>query len=415
MKAAHLDRIDPDSLGAPLPGSAPAGAWLRYDPVYDRIKQARTAEADYLPQGIWQREVKRADWETAAELAHDALESRTKDLQFAAWLTEALTHLHGVAGMATGFRVIERLASQLWDVLYPELDPEDGDEPRLMVLAWLDRVLPEGLDEMQITAPSTRLVEPFTLRAWQEIERREREEAAHAVSAVSGGPRRGKANQQVQTAAREGPSRDDLNTSIRMTAPAVYERVASELADARVALSALRSTFDELCGPGAARFPKTETALTALGKRLNEAERQHAEAANGDRSDANATSDAQPATETVLPDEPAESRDANAAPAQRRTIPAASRDLAAEARRIQDRDLAYRVLEALGARLVELDPHSPAPYLARRAGAFRNQTFADLGMHFVDDERMRKHLFRLLGLGEETAAEGTPVEAGPND
>ena len=421
MTGTLLERIDPDRLGAPLAGAAPGGAWLRYDPVYDQIKQARTAEADYLPQGIWQREVKRADWETAADLAREALESRTKDLQFAAWLTEALTHLHGLAGMAVGLRVIDRLASNVWDGVYPEIDPDDGEEPRLLVLAWLDRVLPEGLDEMAVTAPGTRLVEPFTLREWQEIERREREEAAQAARA-SGGPSRGRGMRATQVAASEGPTRDDLNTSIRMTAPEVYERLNADLAEARAALSAVRTTFDTRCGSGSARFPRTETALTALAKRLSEAEQQRAEAAPRaapedtapEDAAADVAADAPTATETAEPSAPADEPPAPPA-TRRKATPETRRDLAAEVRRIQDRDLAYRVLEALSARLVELDPHSPSPYLARRAGSFRNQTFADLVMHFVDDERMRKHLFRLLGLGEEMAAEGAPTEADPDE
>ena len=50
-----------DDLLTPIPGADPAGADLRYDPVYDKIKEARRRTTT-RPQGDWQRERKAADW-----------------------------------------------------------------------------------------------------------------------------------------------------------------------------------------------------------------------------------------------------------------------------------------------------------------------------------------------------------------
>jgi len=44
-----------DDLLNPIPGNNPCGENLRYDPVYDKIKEARFEVEDYAPQGEWQR------------------------------------------------------------------------------------------------------------------------------------------------------------------------------------------------------------------------------------------------------------------------------------------------------------------------------------------------------------------------
>jgi type VI secretion system protein ImpA len=44
-----------DDLLNPIPGENPSGASLRYEPVYDKIKEARR-EDDDAPQGEWAHE-----------------------------------------------------------------------------------------------------------------------------------------------------------------------------------------------------------------------------------------------------------------------------------------------------------------------------------------------------------------------
>mgnify|MGYP006421639731 CR=1 FL=1 len=395
-------QIDPEALARPLDGASPAGAQLRYDPVYDEVKEARSADAEYLPQGIWQRDIKRADWPLVAERAHEVLRGRSKDLQFAAWLTEAMTHLHGLSGMAVGMRVIARLSQGMWDDLYPEIDDEDGAEPRLLVLEWLDRVLPEAIDMIEVTRPNTRLVEPFTLRGWCELERRERAQATRSS------PQRRSARREDSTA-DDGPTRGDLSTSIQLTPDSHYDDFDAVLKDARAALHDLRGVYDELCGPGSARFPRTEEALGNFTKHLNEA-REHKAAADAAARQAETSNAAESAGPIADEDDKSAATAGNTAAGSPKS--AKKLDLLAEIKNVQNRDYAYRLLEALATRLVEIDPHSPAPYLARRAGSFRDQTFADLVMHFVDDERMRRHLFELLGIGGESEDTNEAAVAG---
>ena len=58
-------------------GRQSGGESLRYEPVYDKIKEARR-EDDDAPQGEWQRERKTADWDFVIKLAGDSLASKAK-------------------------------------------------------------------------------------------------------------------------------------------------------------------------------------------------------------------------------------------------------------------------------------------------------------------------------------------------
>jgi len=127
-----------EDLLKPIDGENPSGIDIRYDTklfLYDKIKEARREE-DTLAQGEWKRERKLADWSLVSKLTQEALATRTKDLQLAAWLTDALLHTEGYAGLAQGLKLCHDLVSSFWETLYPL--PEDGDaELRAAPLEWL--------------------------------------------------------------------------------------------------------------------------------------------------------------------------------------------------------------------------------------------------------------------------------------
>jgi type VI secretion system protein ImpA len=123
-----------DDLLTPIPGDNPAGTDLRYE-LYDIVREARREEID-APTGGWDRPRKVADWALVAKETSTALATKSKDLQLAAWLAEAMYRREGYAGLSSALRVAKGLLEQYWDSLYPEL--EDGDaEARAQVLQWL--------------------------------------------------------------------------------------------------------------------------------------------------------------------------------------------------------------------------------------------------------------------------------------
>lgn len=147
-----------EGLLDPIPGDNPAGQDLRYAPVYDQIKEARREEEEIglSEEGrreirdVWQSKLKVADWKLTQKLAEEALATKTKDLQIAAWLTEALLHREGFAGFRQGVGLMLGFVENFWDHLYPEL--EDGDsELRAVPLMWISSRLQLPIHSAPIT------------------------------------------------------------------------------------------------------------------------------------------------------------------------------------------------------------------------------------------------------------------------
>jgi type VI secretion system protein ImpA len=148
--------MDLTELLAPISAASPAGVSLRGEYLYRQIELARVEE-DEAPQGEWTRARKTADPAQVVHLATDVLARQSKDLQVAAWLTEAWTLREGLAGLAAGLRLVHDLMDRFWEHLYPELefdDPErEGGDPELRAapLEWMDHVLPAAVRAVPLT------------------------------------------------------------------------------------------------------------------------------------------------------------------------------------------------------------------------------------------------------------------------
>jgi len=151
--------LDFDKLLAPISGDNPSGKDVRYELTYDQIKEARRSD-DTLSRGDWQREVKTSDWKTVKELATTTLIKESKDLQIAGWLTEALTWLHGFAGLKDGLHLIRELLNQFWETVYPEIEDDDLDY-RVSPLEWLDNTFAVTIKQIPINEQSDHLLNLF--------------------------------------------------------------------------------------------------------------------------------------------------------------------------------------------------------------------------------------------------------------
>ena len=134
-----------EDILVPIPGENPSGADLRYDTkllVLDKLKEFRRQD-DELEQGAWQSERKTANWPPAIKLAQDTLANTSKNLQVAAYLTEALLQTEKFAGLRQGLDLVYRLLTDFWDTVYPVIDPEDPEtrEDRATPLAWINTQL----------------------------------------------------------------------------------------------------------------------------------------------------------------------------------------------------------------------------------------------------------------------------------
>ena len=156
--------IDIDALLEPIPGENPSGDDLRYTPVYDDIKEARRSE-ESLAMGDWHRETKSSNWDKVAALSLEALAKRTKDLQIASWLTEALTMLDGFEGLESGMRVISGFMDLYWDTVYPLIEEDDLDY-RIAPFEFLNEKLSSCIRQTPLTEP--KKTPGYSLQKWQE-------------------------------------------------------------------------------------------------------------------------------------------------------------------------------------------------------------------------------------------------------
>ncbi len=159
-------RYDTDKLLLPISSEFPAGASFRYDPVYDHLRELRRGEDNDLPQGVWQSDPKKADWKAVEGLCLEVLETRSKDLQVAAWLLEAWIHLHGFAGAAEGFGVLRALCQTFWDDLHPHIESADV-EFRIAPFIWMNRQIPVDLKLIPLTSPDSDNVKHHNWSDWE--------------------------------------------------------------------------------------------------------------------------------------------------------------------------------------------------------------------------------------------------------
>lgn len=143
------------------------GKYLKYDHIYDQIKEFRREDDPSLTQGIWQTTLKKASWKDVIKICTNVLKTDTKDLQIAAWLTEALIVTHGLQGLNIGILLLIKLCEKFWDDIYPSIDWENRDmTARVAPFFFLFEKIQEKILQIPITSPIDSALNSFTLSDW---------------------------------------------------------------------------------------------------------------------------------------------------------------------------------------------------------------------------------------------------------
>ncbi|ELV5025774.1 type VI secretion system protein TssA [Salmonella enterica] len=127
-------RLDCDALLAPLTASAPAGENVEFTLEYDEIQRSRQSEPEYLSQGEWTTELKKADWPRVRSQCEALLLHTGKDLQVACWLFEACYQIAGLQGMCEGARFLTAWTQMYWDSGWPLLSEDDEGSRRQNIM-----------------------------------------------------------------------------------------------------------------------------------------------------------------------------------------------------------------------------------------------------------------------------------------
>jgi type VI secretion system ImpA family protein len=368
-------RLDLRALVAPLEGEDGAGEDIRYAPEMDALAEARRAEEE-TEQGVWQTAYKKADWRLVVGIATDLLSHRSKDLQVAVWLVQALGRLHGPKGLGVGLDLVARLTEEFWPTIWPRPD-EDDLEPRLAPYFWIDGHLRSEVLQVEVTEPPDGERQGLTFQAI--IRSRKLRQLAGS------NPR---SYQQALSDGERAP--DDVDSTVQATSDGF---VLDRLADVRLALGAalrLRAVLDANAGRHA-------PSLSELIGTLQEVERFLAQSATErglDRRQEEPAPEPEPAIE-VEEDMPA------------RVNPPRFQ-LVAGMPNIPNRRAAYALLDHAAEWLLENEPHSPAPYLVKRAVSWEDRSLREVLAELMARGADLGSIFEVLGIGEE----GTPAAPG---
>jgi type VI secretion system protein ImpA len=321
-----------------------------------RIQEAMSEDDASVPRGIWERPLKRANPEAAAREAVEALRSGGADLQVAGWLVRAWVMTRDFAGARDGLRLLHTLCRRDWATLRPVPSAADP-EARERAFAWVVRHLPESLGRV----PLTRAV-GGTGFTWEQ-----REAALY--------------RERTQRAARERPGPGEatpaqIDEAAAATPTDFYLRTDRELAETLQAALALQQLLHE-------RWDGVPPSLEPVHEQLARI-RAWVAAQLADRP---------AAPDPVLPPERPDRPRAPEEPFPPRPGPP-----------IRSRDDAYALLAAAADYLARTEPHSPAPWLVRRAVGWGGMGLGELLTSLIGEGYDLKTLRSLLGL----AGEGRP-------
>lgn len=329
----------PDNLLNPIAGENPGGKNLRYDPVYDKIKEARREEDEGIPQGDWETEVKTADPVLVTKLATESLANKSKDLQIAAWLAEACLRREGLPGLVEGLNLLKALIETFWDNLYPEI--EDGDlELRAAPLDWVGSYFASLIYKQPLTR------EGYDFYKYKESRSVPTEEQAAGSEA--------KATQRSEALSDGKLAPEAFDEEMKATPKQFYKDLAAGFEASLEALQALNEVCDAKFGKDAPSFGKLRAALEEV-QVLNKGFLKKKLELEPDEGGAEEEA---PAEEAATEEAPAEGEEAAAA------RPRKGKAVSAEP--VDKDDAISRVIIAANFWRAQ-EPANPAPYLMLRA------------------------------------------------
>jgi type VI secretion system ImpA family protein len=279
----------------------------------------------------------------------------------AAWLTEALMHQHGFAGLRQGLMVVNGLVESYWEPLYPR--PDEGDwEPRAAPLVWLtepDRGarLPNFLRELPLAPNSSGDGEEYSYNYWE----------ARTPKGAAGDDEEAYARRQAE-AARKAQQFDD---AVAATSRDYYAALLGDIQGCTAEFARFDKALDQLLGRDA---PGTTAVRDSIAK-CDDLVRRILRNKGG-----------------------AESSDAEGEAPEGGTAEGGSGGPAGPVRSRED---AFRRLEEIAAFLRRTEPQSPVSYLVERAVAWGRMPFGRLLGELIKDEASRGQVVDLLGIKED--------------
>lgn len=356
--------IDIEKILYPISISQPAGESLRYDKVYDEIKETRREDDPNLEQGIYKTELKHADWVLVEKLCLESLETRSKDLQLAAWLTEAWLHLYGFIGVQNGFSLILALCENFWDLMYPTIEDEDL-EFRLSIVDWIDEKLSVKMKLINITNPTIEDAKILSFADWEEACRLDILEKKD-LQAFKKKESQGK------------PTILKFKNSFFLTPSQFVLEIKQELSQTNSLCQKLEQFLEQKCGKQFSGLSKIKSTTTNIFKLID--------SFISDRSEKELLVEPEKQSNIIWQREEIEEE----------IEEVSIKDKATRRGPIRSRAEAYRRLNEVADYLLLTEPHSPTPYLLKRAIAWGSMSLHEVFGEIIRDRNEMEELNKLL-------------------
>jgi type VI secretion system protein ImpA len=369
--------IDMDGLLAPIPGDSPSGQSVRFAGPYDAIADARRAD-DNLNQGEWKRDAKVADWATVKKLAIEALATRSKDLQIAAWLAEALVKLHGFSGLRDGLELLIGLHRRFWETFFPEV--EEGDlEARMWKIEWLNERLPEAIRGIVVTPTNDGAA--YSFNHYQEsrmVDELGRKNADAMKVAIAEGKITG---EQFDKVAASGSQ-------------SFYEGLFADISQSVEQCAKLSAVVDDKYGKDAPSLLAVKKALEDCADLVGPIRNAKRQLQPDQRATATQGNGMEPSDQTTAIDcESAADQNINIASAS-----LIQRNGIAGQYTPTDRAEALGQLEEIAEYFRSTEPHSPVAYLVQRAVRWGRMPLAEWLTDVISDEGVLTQIRETLGI-----------------
>ena len=364
-------QIELDLLLQPIKGDEPCGPAMRYDPVFIEIRVAREEDDPSLPMRQWERPLKLADWGLIESRCKLMLTSRSKDLQIAAWLLESWTRQHAFEGLYRGLTLIDRLLREYWTPLHPVIEDADDCDARIAPMEWLNESISATL---RVHVPLLNMVgykpPKLTLADWERLTSIEL--SAQGQPKDSTKPKPG---EQIEI----GLTREDVIAYARQYLLQDLDVKIKLVQGCTGVLSSLLAFVDDQLGMQAPNLLKLKGTLDVIERVLT-----------------------QLAPEQKGPEMPV---DIPLSITQSIQVPRAGTDEAITPAAVMlhgwtNRHEAYATLSALADYLSHVEPHSPTPYLLRRAVNWGRMPLPELMAEIIREEGDLNRLMNVLGLKE---------------
>ena len=357
------------TLLEPIPGDDICGADLSFSAVFDEIREARRQDDPSLSQGDWETDLKAAQWPRVKELCEDILRAQSKDMQVAAWYTEAMTRLKGFEGLASGLQVMDSLVNDFWEFCYPSYDPDDLEE-RAGKIEWLNNQMPLVIREIALT---DRASGGYSWLKWEESRRIDNlglKDAEAREKAVATGKLSGELfDKAVQTSGRD-----------------YYEKLYARIQDAVRIAATLAQRVDERFGHDAPSLKDLRQALQSCEELVSKLLARLGGYATG-AVPPNASASAMAMNSTSAAKQPA-----NVATAAPMSVGL-----------IVNRSDAVRALREVAGYFRHNEPHSPVALLAERAANWAEMPLERWLEAVIKDQATLGQLRELLDIPEKNA------------